>query len=585
MIDAEPRRVDVDVLTAMSRHVRARTGEPLSAAVTAMYGGHLTPTDRVLTSPDLLPACRAAWAACGLRGPAPVASVSASAAVLAAATRSYVDQQFGVRPRSRFLGVLGSAPLGRDFWAGLAAPVHAGVTLVVEASDGIAERFEKAGWHVAEVKYGPQLRKAFVGWDGLREWLDSMSPDRLRALGTMSGPELRLAFLDGAPATVWSMAGTVDDDELTALLGEISDDDAGDLITAFKSCAGAGAPGVVLVHTNARRVYVDGEPPRAPAAATTAPRPPRAETIQPARVAVPSQTSAHTSRPTSTHAAVLRSLRALTADPTLARHLVVLDEEDRDPLPSLEQLGLAYRISGQPLLAVGVADDPRSVSRASAVAATGARFIVAGRETALVAPYLTMLEPAYAVAVDWLLCSALAQITGPAPGAVHLRVTKRPLDQQPFETVRARIGDAVLRHLVLGGAYRLLDAGRGPGPTVQIAVTGPLMPEALLAAAELADEGVRAHVIDVVSPSRLYADWQDALRRAIGAAAPPSLPGALRQAFEPRTPVVTVHDAQPHALAWLGSALAVPSVPVPVPELTAGSIVNAALAALASGSA
>jgi pyruvate dehydrogenase E1 component len=59
--------------------------------------------------------------------------------------------------------------------------------------------------------------------------------------------------------------------------------------------------------------------------------------------------------------------------------------------------------------------------------------------------------------------------------------------------------------------------------------------------------------------------------------------------------VVTVHDAASHSLAWLGSALGVPGVPLGVDgfgqsgslaalyaahDLDPGSIVNAALAAL-----
>lgn len=76
----------------------------------------------------------------------------------------------------------------------------------------------------------------------------------------------------------------------------------------------------------------------------------------------------------------------------------------------------------------------------------------------------------------------------------------------------------------------------------------------------------------------------------------PSIPGALRAAFDMSAPVVTVHDAPSPGLAWLGSALGVPSVPwgvdgfgqsgtvadlYAVHDLTSGSIVNAALAALA----
>ena len=60
--------------------------------------------------------------------------------------------------------------------------------------------------------------------------------------------------------------------------------------------------------------------------------------------------------------------------------------------------------------------------------------------------------------------------------------------------------------------------------------------------------------------------------------------------------MVTIHDAASHAMAWIGSALGVPAVPLGVDkfgqsgsvselyelfDLTSGSIVNAALAALA----
>lgn len=70
----------------------------------------------------------------------------------------------------------------------------------------------------------------------------------------------------------------------------------------------------------------------------------------------------------------------------------------------------------------------------------------------------------------------------------------------------------------------------------------------------------------------------------------------MLDAFAPRVPVVTVHDAASHALAWLGSAVGAPCVPLGVDEfgqsgsvaelyelhdLRPGAIVNAALTALA----
>ena len=118
----------------------------------------------------------------------------------------------------------------------------------------------------------------------------------------------------------------------------------------------------------------------------------------------------------------------------------------------------------------------------------------------------------------------------------------------------------------------------------------------VLTAAELAEEGVLAHVIDVTSVDRLYAAWQRTLRQGIRTATTPSEPGALRAAFDRSAPLVTVHDASSHTMAWFGSALGVPAGSLGVDsfgqsgtvadlyaahDLTAGSVVNAALAALA----
>ena len=240
------------------------------------------------------------------------------------------------------------------------------------------------------------------------------------------------------------------------------------------------------------------------------------------------------------------------------------------------------------------------------------------RRSGLELPGVTLIEPAYAAALDWLLCDALGHIAaGPsatttaAPyddGAYYLRLTTRPIDQSPFEAARTRIGDAVLRRQVLAGAYRLVDAFEAhpellaaegvPVPTVHLAASGAVLPEVLAAADELAEEGVAAHVVDVTSLDRLYVAWQRTLRQAVRTATTPSVPGALRAAFPEAAPVVTVHDGASHAMAWLGSALGTPCVPLGVDafgqsgtvhelyelhDLLPGSIVNAALAALSLG--
>ncbi|WP_416900759.1 transketolase-like TK C-terminal-containing protein [Micromonospora echinospora] len=298
----------------------------------------------------------------------------------------------------------------------------------------------------------------------------------------------------------------------------------------------------------------------------------------------------------------------------------------------LGQLGLSWDLSGQPLLPVGTVYDPfvlRGLDAFLYGTYSGSRFVVAGTPSGITLapeggahqstitasvglelPGVTFVEPAYATTLDWLLCDALGQIArGDAPtttaaptedGAYYFRLSTRPIDQAPFEAARARLGDAVLRRQAVAGAYRLVDAHQAhpelaDAPVVHLAASGAVLPEVLAAAAELAEEGIAAHVVDVTSLDRLYRAWQRTLRQGVRTATVPSVPGVLRAAFGDRAPVVTVHDAASHAMAWLGSALGVPAVPLGVDEfgqsgsvhdlyelhdLLPGSIVNAALAAL-----
>jgi pyruvate dehydrogenase E1 component len=290
----------------------------------------------------------------------------------------------------------------------------------------------------------------------------------------------------------------------------------------------------------------------------------------------------------------------------------------------LGQLGLAGDLSDQPLLPIGTVYDPfvlRGLDAFIYSVYSGARFIVAGTPSGvtlapeggahqstitpsvgLELPRTTFLEPAYATALDWLLCDAVARIADPGldAGSFYFRLTTRPIDQSPFEQARARLGDTVLRQQALAGAYRLHDASdlaAAGAPAVHLAASGAVLPEALVAAAELGEEGIAAHVVDVTSLDRVYTAWQAEVRRGVRSATLPGCPGVLRTAFPDRAPVVTVHDGASHAMAWLGSALGVPAVSLGVDsfgqsgtvadlyelhDLTPGSIVNAALMALST---
>ena len=303
----------------------------------------------------------------------------------------------------------------------------------------------------------------------------------------------------------------------------------------------------------------------------------------------------------------------------------------------LGQLGLSFDLSDQQLLPIGTLYDPfvlRGLDAFVYSVYSESRFIVAGTPSGVTLapeggahqstitasvgmelPNVTLMEPAFATALDWQICFALSHIADPGKGGVHgdpekgsyyFRLTTRPIDQTPFEQAKTRIGEAMLRRQVLAGAYSLMQLGAQSDtselntetsvpPRVQIAASGAVMPEAIAAAHELASEGISVNLVDITSADRLYAAWQRTIRQGIRTATTPSIPGALRAAFDLTAPIVTVHDASSHALAWLGSALGVPCVSLGVDrfgqsgtvadlyeehDLTSGSIVNGALAAL-----
>lgn len=250
----------------------------------------------------------------------------------------------------------------------------------------------------------------------------------------------------------------------------------------------------------------------------------------------------------------------------------------------LGQLGLAWDLSGQPLLPIGTVYDPfvcRGLDAFIYSTYSGARFVLAGTPSGvtlapeggahqstitaslgLELPGVTLCEPAYAGALDWLLCDALRRVAQ-AEGSTYLRLSTRALDQAPFHAAADRLGEEALRAAVLAGGYELRPAG--PGQPVVLAASGPVLPEVLGAAELLAGQGIAPTVLDVTSLDRLYTGWRHGLRSAVregrfGA------PSAVELLLPAGVPIVTVHDAASHAMAWLGSVHGVPCVPLGVDE-------------------
>ena len=127
---------------------------------------------------------------------------------------------------------------------------------------------------------------------------------------------------------------------------------------------------------------------------------------------------------------------------------------------------------------------------------------------------------------------------------------------------------------VLAGGYRLREPS-GPAGVV-LATCGPVVPEVLAAADALDAEGVPALVLDLTSTDRLYREWRFGLRDAAREATPAANRHHVARLIsdtERTWPIVTVHDAASHHLAWLGGVFGQRVVPVGVDEFgQSGSI-------------
>ena len=311
--------------------------------------------------------------------------------------------------------------------------------------------------------------------------------------------------------------------------------------------------------------------------------------------------------------------RLLKWEQTSTGHHVELGISEMNMFLALGAFGLGHELHGQQLLPIGTVYDPficRGLDALIYALYNGARFVVAGTPAGislapeggahqssitpsigLELPGLTYAEPSFARALDWLLCDGLQRLGLPDGDALYLRLSTRPVDQEPFDAAIDRIGEETLRNDVLAGGYRLREPDGAAD--VVFAACGPVIPEVLEASARLEQEGVQALVIDVTSADRLYRSFRRDVLEATRRARPPRTAhhlASLLATDERSTPIVTVHDAASHHLAWLGGAFGARTVPVGVDrfgqsgtirdlyglfDLLPDQLVNAALVAIA----
>jgi pyruvate dehydrogenase E1 component len=200
--------------------------------------------------------------------------------------------------------------------------------------------------------------------------------------------------------------------------------------------------------------------------------------------------------------------------------------------------------------------------------------------------------------LEWLLLDGLAQLQEPHGEALYFRLSTKPVDQAPMAQLLTRRSEDAVRADILAGGFRIREPGVGEDRVI-LASCGAMVPDTLAAAAALAEEeGVAATVIVCSSPGLLYRNWRVSRTLPVDEGSVQRLSHLERLILpsERGVPVVSVIDGHSHSLAWLGSALGSPCIPLGVdgfgqsgsqPEvysaygISSDAIVTAALAALA----
>jgi pyruvate dehydrogenase E1 component len=229
---------------------------------------------------------------------------------------------------------------------------------------------------------------------------------------------------------------------------------------------------------------------------------------------------------------------------------------------TLAALGLSAPLFGVRLLPVGTLYDPfikRGLDALNYACYQDARFMLVATPSGLtLAPEggahqsssepliglgqagLASFEPAYVDELAVLMRWGFDWMQKPEGQSLYLRLSTRSIEQPQRELT------PVLEADIVAGGYWL----RAPGAGAELAIVacGAVTPEALRAHAALADDLPGLGLLVVTSPDRLYADWTRA-RQGSQASHAERLLGALPESAA----LVTVVDAHPATLSWLGS--------------------------------
>jgi pyruvate dehydrogenase E1 component len=174
---------------------------------------------------------------------------------------------------------------------------------------------------------------------------------------------------------------------------------------------------------------------------------------------------------------------------------------------------------------------------------------------ALGQPGLRHYEPAFADELAAMMGEAFRLIDDPAGESTYLRLSTRSIEQVERTDDRWR-GGALL------GGYWLHE----PGPDAEAAIVamGAVMPEALAAWQELQDDVPGLGLLAVTSPDLLHRGWTAAQAARWGGERKPSHAEQLLSKLARGAGLVTMADAAPASLSWLGGVVGLRVAPLGV---------------------
>jgi pyruvate dehydrogenase E1 component len=165
---------------------------------------------------------------------------------------------------------------------------------------------------------------------------------------------------------------------------------------------------------------------------------------------------------------------------------------------------------------------------------------------ALGQPGLRHYEPAFADELAAMMEEAFRLIDDPAGESTYLRLSTRSIGQVERQNDDWRDG-------ALEGGYWL----REPGANAEAAIVamGAVMPEALAAWEELREDIPSLGLLSITSPDLLHRGWTGAQAARWQGERKPSHIEQLLSRLSPRAGLVTIADAAPASLSWLGGVL------------------------------